>query len=106
MTDNVFADHRARRTVSRRARVWFVFMIAMWAAFFVLLAAARLDPLWGAIRDLPLIAQVVLWVPFFPWMLGMAVWASAWAAWLRLALVICFAVGWVLASVPRARRRP
>jgi len=105
VSETAFSDRRARRTVSLRARVWFVWMIVMWAAFFVLLATGHLDGLWSAVRDLPLVAQIILWIPFLPWMLGMAVWASSWAAWLRIALVVCFAVGWVLASLPRAKRR-
>ena len=57
VNETVYADRRARRTVSLRARVWFVWMVLMWAA------------------------------------------------WLRVGLVICFAVGWTLASLPRAKRR-
>jgi hypothetical protein len=105
VSDRAFSDRRARRTVSLRAKVWFAWMVVMWAAFFALLAAGQLDGLWSAIRDLPLVAQILLWIPFFPWMLGMAVWASSWVAWLRVTLVVCFAVGWTLASLPRAKRR-
>ena len=105
MSEAASSDRRARRSVSLRAQVWFVWMIVMWAAFFALLATGHLDGLWAAIRDLPLVAQILLWIPFFPWMLGMAVWAGSWAMWLRVALVVCFAAGWTSASLPRAKRR-
>ena len=78
MSDSAFSDRRTRHTVSMRARMWFAWMVVMWAAFFALLATGHLDGLWSAIRDLPLVAQILLWIPFLPWMLGMAVWASSW----------------------------
>jgi hypothetical protein len=49
----------------------------MWLAFFALLFADQLDEIWNSIRDLPLIAEIVLWIAFLPWMLGMAVWTSS-----------------------------
>jgi hypothetical protein len=86
------------------ATLWFVWMVAMWLTFFVLLVANRLDGLWSAIRHLPLFVEIVLWVAFLPWMLGMAVWTSSWADWLRGLLVLCFAVGWTLLSIPRGKK--
>ena len=85
------------------ATIWFVWMVAMWAGFFVLLVADRIDGVWSWVRDLPLIAEFVLWVALFPWLLGAAVWTSSWAGWLRLLLVLSFAVGWSLVSIPRRR---
>ena len=58
------------------ATIWFVWMVAMWVMFFVLLAADRIDDIWSRVRDLPLLAEAVLWVAFLPWMLGSAVWTS------------------------------
>jgi hypothetical protein len=87
------------------ARLWFVWMVGMWLTFFVLLFAGRLGDVWGAIRALPLLVEIVLWVLFLPWMLGMAVWTSGWADWLRVLLVLCFAIGWTVLSIPRARNR-
>jgi hypothetical protein len=55
------------------ATLWFLWMILMWATFFVLLFADRLGELWTAIRDLPLLVEVGMWVAFLPWMLGTAV---------------------------------
>jgi hypothetical protein len=87
------------------ARIWFAWMVSMWVAFAVLLVAAPdvVESLWSRVRDLPLVAELVFWVLFLPWMLGMAVWQSSWPGWLRLLLVLCFALGWTLASVPRHR---
>ena len=71
--------------------------------------ADRLDEVWSAIRDLPLLVEVGVWVAFLPWMLGTAVWASSWPAVVRVLLVLCFAVGWTVVSIPRerpAQRRP
>jgi hypothetical protein len=48
------------------ATTWFVWMAAMWAAFLVLLAGDRIDGVWSWVRDLPLVAELVLWVALFP----------------------------------------
>jgi len=87
------------------ATVWFVWMVSMWVAFFVLLAAGLVDDLWSRVRDLPLLAEALLWVAFLPWMLASAVWTSSWPDALRLLLVVCFAGGWTLVSIPRKRKR-
>jgi hypothetical protein len=83
------------------AMVWFVWMVAMWAAFFVLLFADRIESMWSWVRDLPLVVELLLWVALFPWFLGAGVWTSSWAGWLRLLLVLSFAFGWSLVSIPR-----
>jgi hypothetical protein len=90
---------RPRRPIG--ATLWFLWMVGMWMAFFALLFADQLDEIWRAVRDLPLVAEIVLWVLFLPWMLGMAVWTTSWATWIRVALVACFAVGWTVVSIPR-----
>jgi hypothetical protein len=85
------------------ATIWFVWMVAMWAGFFALLVAERIDGVWSSVRDLPLLAELVLWLALFPWFLGAAVWTSSWTGWLRLLLVLGFAFGWSLASIPRRK---
>jgi hypothetical protein len=85
------------------ATIWVVWMVAMWAGFFVLLAADRLDGAWSWVRDLSLLAELALWLALFPGLLGSAVWTSSWAGWLRLLLVLSFALGWSLASIPRRK---
>jgi uncharacterized membrane protein len=79
-------------------------MVGMWVAFFVLLRTDRLDGLWSSIRDLPLLIEVVAWFLFLPWMLVTAVWTSAWSEWVRVLLVLTFAVGWTIVSIPRPRK--
>lgn len=88
---------RLRRTVG--AISWFLWMAGMWLAFFALLFADQLDEIWNSIRDLPLIAEIVL--AFLPLMLGIAVWTSSWDTWIRMVLVVTFAVGWTVVSIPR-----
>jgi hypothetical protein len=83
------------------ATIWFVWMVGMWAGFFALLATDRIERAWSWVCDLQLLAELALWVALFPWFLGAAVWTSSWAAWLRLLLVLVFAVGWSLVSIPR-----
>jgi hypothetical protein len=90
---------RQRRPIG--ATLWFLWMVGMWIAFFALLFADQLDEIWRLVRDLPLVAEIVLWVLFLPWMLGTAVWTTSWPMWIRVALVACFAVGWTVVSIPR-----
>jgi hypothetical protein len=94
-------DRSERRTPG--ATIWFVWMVAMWAGFFMLLLADRIGDVWSWVRDAPLVVELVLWVALFPWLLATAVWTSSWAGWLRLLLVLVFAVGWSLASIPRRK---
>jgi hypothetical protein len=103
---SVVAVPNVRRSGRRplSATIWFVWMVAMWAGFFVLVLADRIEGAWSWVRDLPLLAELLLWVALFPWVLGAAVWTSSWAGWLRLLLVLVFAFGWSLASVPRRKR--
>jgi hypothetical protein len=96
------AATRPRRPIG--ATLWFLWMVGMWMVFFALLFADQLDEIWRLVRDLPLVAEIVLWVLFLPWMLGMAVWTASWATWVRVALVACFAVGWTVVSIPRRTR--
>lgn len=97
---------RVRRSERRPlgATIWFVWMIAMWAGFFALLLTDRIDGVWSWVRDLPLLVELLVWVALFPWLLGAAVWTSSWGGWLRLLLVLVFALGWSLASIPRQKQ--
>lgn len=104
MTANASPTTTLRRRRPIGATLWFLWMVAMWGAFFVLLFADRLEAVWSAIRDLPLLVEVVLWVVFLPWMLGTAVWNSSWPAGLRVGLVACFAIGWTIVSIPREKQ--
>jgi len=83
--------------------LWFGWMEAMWGAFFALLVIDELDRVWTWLRDLPILGEVGAWVVAFPWLLGTAVWGSTWPGWLRLLLVLGFAIGWTLGSIPRLK---
>jgi hypothetical protein len=84
--------------------IWLVFMVGMWIAFFATLFADQLDAVSRWVRDLPLLAELVLWLLAFPWLLGTAVWESSWALLVRALLVAAFAIGWTLISLPRTRQ--
>jgi hypothetical protein len=84
--------------------VWFTWMIGMWLAFFWLLFANGLDEVWRAITQLPILVEIVVWIVFFPWLLGTWVWTGPWPDWLRVAVVLCFAMGWTVVSIPRRRK--
>lgn len=83
--------------------VWFVWMVGMWVTFFWLLFANGLDEVWRAVTGLPILIEIVVWIVFLPWMLGTWVWTGPWPDWVRVALVLCFAIGWTLVSIPRRR---
>jgi hypothetical protein len=101
----VYVATATRSQTSRVGRVlWLLLMVGMWIAFLIALFANRLDDLWRWARDLPLPLELGLWLLTFPWILGTAIWESSWDAWLRVALVSAFAVGWTLVSVPRASK--
>lgn len=83
--------------------LWFAAMAGLWAAFGVvaLVSVEKLSDLWEWVVDLPLIAEVIVWIVAFPWVLGLWVSQTSWPEWLRIALVVCFALGWTLVSIPR-----
>jgi hypothetical protein len=89
------------RPVTTGAKAWFLWMTGMWVAFFVLLQSSRLDEVATWIRDLPLVLELGVWVLCFPWVLATAVWTGDWSEGLRVTLVVVFAVGWTLISIPR-----
>lgn len=78
--------------------VLFGLFLLIWAAFGFALVASQgsLDQAWQAIRELPLMVQLVVWLLFLPVMIGLWVWeASGWNLLVRLILVIGVA-GWNL----------
>lgn len=84
--------------------VLFVVFAIVWAAFGVALVASQgsLDQAWQAIRELPLIVQLVVAVLFLPVVAGLWIWETTWPLLVRLILVIGVA-GWnLLVFLPRA----
>ena len=62
----------------------------IWAAFALALLVSQgsLDAAWQAIRDLPPVAQIVVWLLFLPVMVALWIWESAWPLVVRLVLVL------------------
>jgi hypothetical protein len=75
----------------------FVIFAVIWVAFgaALIFSQGSVDQAWQAIRDLPLIVQIVVWVLFLPVMIGLWVWETAWPLVLRVVLVVGIA-GWNL----------
>jgi hypothetical protein len=84
--------------------VLFGIFAVIWVAFGAALiwSQGSLDQAWQAVRELPLIAQIVVWVLFLPVMIGLWVWESSWPLIVRLVLVVGLA-GWnLLMFLPKA----
>jgi hypothetical protein len=84
--------------------VLFIIFAVIWVAFGagLLLSQGSIDQAWQAIRDLPLIVQVFVWLLFLPVMIGLWVWETTWPLILRLVLVLGIA-GWnLLMFLPKA----
>jgi ABC-type amino acid transport system permease subunit len=76
----------------------------IWIAFAagLIWSQGSLDHAWNAIRDLPLIIQIFVWVLFLPVMIGLWVWETSWPLVVRLVLVVGVA-GWnLLMFLPKA----
>jgi hypothetical protein len=103
--DVIHSGARTGRT--RGGWIWFAFMAGGWMAFFALLlfSAPTLGSVRDTIRDLPLLIEGLVWLVFFPFVLAVTVWDSAWDTWLRVLAVSSFAAGWSVMFYPWPRRR-
>jgi len=84
--------------------VLFVVFAIVWVAFGAALVASQgsLDQAWQAIRELPLVVQIVVWILFLPVMAGLWVWETTLPFLVRLLLVVGVA-GWnLLVFLPKA----
>ena len=84
--------------------VLFAIFAIIWVAFGAALiwSQGSLDHAWQAIRDLPLIVQIVVWVLFLPVMIGLWIWETSWPIVVRLVLVVGLA-GWnLMMFLPKA----
>lgn len=81
-----------------------LYALAIFAVLWVGLAVALvmnpewLDLLWGWVRALPLVAEIVVWVLFLPITVGLWIWESSWPAFVRL-LGFAGIVGWTLLAL-------
>lgn len=84
--------------------ILFAIFAIIWVAFAagLIFSQGSVDQAWQAIRDLPLIVEIVVWVLFLPVMIGLWVWETTWPLVVRLVLVVGIA-GWNLFMfLPRA----
>jgi hypothetical protein len=84
--------------------ILFVAFAVIWVAFAAALIFSQgsVDQAWQAVRTLPLILQIAVWVLFLPVMVGLWIWESTLPLVIRLLLVLGVA-GWnLLVFLPRA----
>ena len=84
--------------------VLFGIFAIIWIAFAagLIWSQGSLDQAWTAIRGLPLIVQIFVWVLFLPVMIGLWIWETSWPLIVRLVLVVGVA-GWnLLMFLPKA----
>lgn len=94
-TTSMAATTAATKTTPTAAELAFNYLmfgmsVAITAAFayYLLGEPSRLTEVWGWIRQLPLLVQLVLWLLFLPWMFALWVLAQPWAFALRLVVVV------------------
>ncbi|MFL5679894.1 MAG: hypothetical protein ACJ77B_04775 [Chloroflexota bacterium] len=84
--------------------VLFAIFAIVWIAFAAALvwSEGSLDQAWSAVRGLPLIVQLAVWVVFLPVMVGLWIWETTWPIVVRVVLVVGVA-GWnLLVFLPKA----
>lgn len=102
-----------RETGSKRAPApaaapggaWFGLMVATWSAFVTLLSVSpeTLADVYDWLAGLAIVWEVLMWIVLLPWALAYVVWESSWDHWLRLLLVVLFAIVHLTVSAPRPR---
>ena len=84
--------------------ILFAIFAVIWVAFAagLIWSQGSIDQAWQAIRALPLLVQLVVWVLFLPVMIGLWIWETTWPLVLRLVLVLGVA-GWnLIIFLPKA----
>lgn len=84
--------------------ILFAIFALIWVAFGagLIFSQGSVDQAWQAIRELPLIVKIVVWVLFLPVMVGLWIWETSWPLVVRLVLVAGVA-GWnLLVFLPKA----
>jgi hypothetical protein len=95
---------RSHRRLSRAfADGSFAVMVGGWVVFFAALVASpqALDDAWTAVGDLPLVAELAVWLIGFPFLLGLAIWQASWDEVLRLVAIAVLAGAYTLMFRPR-----
>lgn len=81
----------------------FIILGVLWLGFgsALVLNRALLDTVWQALRALPLVVQLVVWLLLLPVAAGLWIWETPWPIWLRLILVAGLGVATMYAFFPR-----
>ena len=97
MRDSSFWSVAVPRVLSTYAIVIFAIL---WIGFAIALVVNRewLDLLWNYVRELPFVAEIIVWVFFLPIMVGLWTWKSSWPALVPL-LAFSGIVVWTLLAV-------
>jgi hypothetical protein len=84
-------------------RIFFIIMVGLWGAFIALAFTSpdTLSDVWNWAGDLWWPLQIVVWILFLPWMIGLWVWQADWSFAARMAAIAVLAVGWSAAAFPR-----
>jgi hypothetical protein len=84
-------------------RLLFILMVGLWGAFIALalVSPETLTQTWDWAGDLWWPLQIVAWIAFLPWMIGLLVWQTDWSFSARMAAIVAIAVGWSALSFPR-----
>jgi hypothetical protein len=84
-------------------RLFFILMVGLWGAFVALAFASpeTLNEVWRWAGALWWPLQIVVWLLFLPWMIGLWVWQTGLSFGVRMAIVAVLAIGWSAASFPR-----
>jgi hypothetical protein len=82
----------------------FVVFAILWIAFAagLIWSQGSLDQAWAAVRALPLIVQIAVWVLLLPVMVALWVWETTWPLVLRLIVLAGIASWNLLIFLPRA----
>ena len=64
------------------------FVVSVLFTVLLIVAPEQLTAAYEWIRGLPIVLEVVAWVLLLPWILAHMAWETAWALWIRLALVL------------------
>jgi hypothetical protein len=97
MGDSSFWDVTFARALTVYANGIFAIL---WVGFVVALIVnpAWLDSLWSWVRELPLLAEILVWVLFLPITVGLWIWTAAGGTIVKL-LGLAGIVGWTLAAI-------
>lgn len=76
-------------TSRRLALVLWTGFTVIWVALGVLLIASpeTVSDLWTRIGELPLWAEVLVWLAFLPVVIAIAAWETSWAVWIRVVII-------------------